>query len=128
MLGTFQQSNLRIEVEASESALRDCLICPDQFRQWLWPQQFSEGLPEQLKAGLIFTSQLGPVKIHHQVNQITANSLHLLMHGGIDGFHQWYWGDGWLQSRIEGVSALPMNLGQTVSLLRLRQFLTQVSA
>ena len=128
MLGTFQQSNLRIEVEASASAIRDCLICPDQFKQWLWPQQFSAGLPEQLEVGLAFTSQLGPVKIHHQVNQVTANSMHLLMYGSIDGFHQWYWGEGWLQSRIEGVSALPLNLSQTVSLLRLRQFLTQVSA
>ena len=125
MLGNFQQSNLRIEVEAAESVIRDSLICPDLFKQWLWPQQFSEGLPDQLETGLTFTSQFGPVKIHHQVRQVTPHSLHLLMHGGIDGFHQWYWGEGWLQSRIEGVSALPLNLGQTISLLRLRQFLTQ---
>ncbi|MEG5215625.1 hypothetical protein QUB48_07680 [Microcoleus sp. ARI1-A5] len=38
-------------------------------------------------------------------------------------FHQWYWGDGWVQSRLEGVSLLPLNLGQTASLLRLREFL-----
>jgi hypothetical protein len=41
----------------------------------------------------------------------------------IDGYHEWYWGDGWVQSRLEGISLLPLNLGQTLSLLRLREFL-----
>jgi len=44
-----------------------------------------------------------------------------LLSQGIDGFHEWYWGEGWVQSRLEGVSILP-NLGQTLNLLRLRQF------
>jgi hypothetical protein len=43
---------------------------------------------------------------------------------GIDGYHEWYWGDGWLQSRLEGISLLPLNLGQTLSLLKLRLFLS----
>lgn len=124
MFGTFQQSNLRIEVNASAKAIRDSLIRSSSLRQWLWPQQLSSGLPEQLAPSTTFTSHLGPVAVEHQVDQVTDNSLRLLLHGGIDGFHEWYWGEGWLQSRLEGVSLLPLNLGQTMTLLRLRQFLS----
>jgi hypothetical protein len=124
MFGTFQQSNLRIELEASEQQIRDSLLCPAQFRQWLFPQTFSTDMPDRLYGGLVFTSWIGPIPIQHQVDQIDANSLRFLMSKGIDGFHEWYWGDGWLQSSLEGVSLLPLNLGQTLSLLRLRQFLT----
>jgi hypothetical protein len=123
MFGTFQQSNLRIELNASEQQIRDSLLCPAQFRQWLFPQTFSTGLPDRLHQGLIFTSWIGPVPIQHQVDQVEPNSLRFLMSKGIDGFHEWHWGDGWLQSSLEGVSLLPLNLGQTLSLLRLRQFL-----
>lgn len=124
MFGTYQQSNLRIEVDASAASICDSLIRPSRFRQWLWPQQLSTGLPEQLSPTTTFTSHLGPVIINHQVDQVTDNSLRLLLNGGIDGFHEWHWGEGWLQSRLEGVSLLPLNLGQTVTLLRLRQFLS----
>ncbi len=123
MFGTFQQSNLRIEIEASEQQIRDSLICPSQFQQWLFPQTFSQGLPDRLHQGLVFTSWIGPVPIHHQVDKIDANSLRFLMSKGIDGVHEWYWGDGWVQSCLEGVSLIPLNLGHTLSLLRLRQFL-----
>lgn len=54
------------------------------------------------------------------------NCLRLLLSEGIDGYHEWYWGDGWVQSRLEGISLLPLSLGQTFSLLRLRQFLTTI--
>jgi hypothetical protein len=124
MLGTFQQSNLRIEIEASEQEIRDSLLCPAQFRQWLFPQTFSEGLPDRLHEGLVFTSWLGPIAVQHQVEKVEANGCRLIMSKGIDGFHEWYWGDGWVQSCLEGVSLMPLNLGQTLSLLRLRQFLT----
>ncbi|WAL62919.1 hypothetical protein [Thermocoleostomius sinensis] len=123
MFGTFQQSNLRIELNASEQQIRDSLLCPAQFQQWLFPQTFSTGLPDRLHQGLVFTSWIGPVPIQHQVDHVNSNSLRFLMSKGIDGFHEWYWGDGWLQSSLEGVSLLPLNLGQTLSLLRLRQFL-----
>jgi len=53
---------------------------------------------------------------------VAANALALSQ--GIDGYHEWYWGDGWLQSRLEGISLLPLNLGQTLSLLKLRLFLS----
>lgn len=123
MLGTFQQSQLRIEVEASQTVIRDSLLRKEQLQQWLWPQRFATGMPEQLHRGLTFTSWTGPIAIHHQVDVATPNSLRLLLSQGIDGFHEWYWGEGWVQSRLEGISIMPLNLGQTLSLLRLRQFL-----
>jgi len=125
MLGTFQQSSLRIEIEASQHQIRESLIRPAQFRQWLAPQSFSAGLPDALQAGTVFTSWLGPITVQHQVDHIEPNGIRLLMSQGIDGFHEWHWGDGWVQSKLEGVSLLPLNLGQTLSLLRLRQFLTR---
>ena len=124
MLGTFQQSHLRIEVEAPHSLIRDSLLNSEQLRQWLWPQHFSVGLPEQLHPGLTFTTWTGFVAIQHQVEVAHSNCLRLLLSQGIDGYHEWYWGEGWVQSRLEGVSMLPLNLGQTLSLLQLRQFLT----
>ncbi len=123
MLGTFQQSNLRLEVEASESSLRDCLTRPAMLQQWLWPQTFSPGMPERLVQGVEFTSWLGPIAIHHTVVIAEPNSLRLLLSQGVDGFHQWHWGDGWVQSQLEGVSLLPLNLAQTLSLTQLRLYL-----
>lgn len=87
-------------------------------------QRFAPGTPDELHTGLQFTTWAGPVAIHHRVDVAKPNCLRLLLSGGIDGFHEWYWGDGWVQSRLEGVSLLPLNLGQTLSLLSLRQFLT----
>lgn len=123
MLGIFQKSNLRIEVEASETTIRDSLLQPNQLRQWLRTQKFSPDLPEQLSQGITFTSWIGPVAIQHQVEMARPNCLRLLLSQGIDGFHEWYWGEGWVQSRLEGISLLPLNLGQTASLLQLKQFL-----
>ncbi len=124
MLGTFQQSHLRLEVEAPHAAIRDSLLHFEQLRRWMWPQRFSVGLPEQVHEGLTFTTWTGPVAVHHQVNVAQPNCVRLLLSQGVDGYHEWYWGDGWVQSRLEGVSVLPLNLGHTLSLLRLRQFLT----
>lgn len=127
MLGSFQASQLRIEVPASEALLRDSLTRPTQLQQWLWPQRLAAGLPEQLEGGLRFCSWLGPIAIEHQVTVIGSTHLRLLLSQGIDGFHEWYWGEGWVQSRLEGISLLPLNLGQTLSLGRLRQFLNQAN-
>jgi hypothetical protein len=124
MLGTFQQSTLRIEVDVSESRIRDSLLYPKQFRQWLGGQRFSTGLPEKLQPGTVFTSWIGPIAIHHHVEVAKPNALRTLLSQGIDGFHQWYWGEGWVQSCLEGVTILPINLGHTLSLLHLRHFLT----
>ncbi|MBW4523110.1 MAG: hypothetical protein KME16_26015 [Scytolyngbya sp. HA4215-MV1] len=127
MLGTFQQSHLRIEVSAPASTLRHSLTKPSEFQKWLFPQRFSYGLPENLQVGDTFTSWMGPIAIQHTVEQIHPYSLRFLLSGGVDGFHEWCWGEGWVQSRLEGISLLPLNLGQTFSLLRLRQFLTTKS-
>lgn len=124
MFGLFQHSHLRIEVEASETTIRDSLVRPEQFQQWMSPQRFSAGLPDTLKIGTTFSSWVGPIEIIHRVDMIDSNGLRFLISCGIDGFHQWNWGDGWVQSCLEGVSYLPLNLGQTISLARLRQFLT----
>ncbi|HEY9696648.1 MAG TPA: hypothetical protein V6D10_05260 [Trichocoleus sp.] len=123
MFGTFQQSHLRIEIDASAQQISDSLLRPDQFRRWLSPQTFSAGLPDRLQTGTIFMSWTGPVPIQHQVNLAEANQLRMILSQGIDGYHAWSWGEGWIQSQIEGVSLLPLNLGQTLGLLRLRQFL-----
>jgi hypothetical protein len=124
MLGTFQQSHIRIELEASETLIRDSLLYSERLRQWLWPQRFSVGLPEQLHPGLTFTSWMGPVAVQHKVDLVQPKCLRLLLSQGIDGYHEWYWGEGWVQSRLEGISMLPLNLGQTFTLLRLRQYIT----
>lgn len=125
MLGNFQQSNIRIEIDAPATTIRDSLLRPDRLQKWLWPQQLSPGIPEQLHPGLTFTTAIGPVSIHHQVEIAESNCLRLLLSQGIDGFHQWYWGDGWVQSNLEGVSLLPLNLSQTLALVRLRDFLNR---
>ena len=127
MFGTFQQSNLRIEVEASEATIQESLLRPRQLQKWLWPQQFSPGLPEQFQVGISFTSSLGPIVIHHAVDVAEPNCLRLILSQGIDGFHEWYWGEGWVQSRLEGISLLPLNLGQTATLLRLKNHLNAQS-
>jgi len=122
MLGNFQQSNLRIEVNASEKTIRDSLLEGERLKQWMWPQNFAS-LSGILSPGDTFVSSLGLIEIDHKVEIVDDQSLRLLLSKGIDGFHEWHWGDGWLQSRIEGISVLPLNLGQTFSLFRLRQYL-----
>ncbi len=123
MLGNFQQSNLRIEVSASEQIIQDSLLESDRLKQWMWPQNFTS-LSGKLNLGDTFISSLGLVKIEHKVELLDDNSLRLLLSNGIDGFHEWHWGEGWLQSRLEGISLLPLNFAQTLSLFRLRQYLS----
>ncbi len=123
MLGNFQQSNLRIEVNALEKNIRESLLESDRLKQWMWPQNFTS-LSGQLTKGDTFISSLGLIKVEHQVEMVEDNCLCLILSKGIDGYHQWHWGDGWLQSRLEGISTLPLNLGQTFSLFRLRQYLS----
>lgn len=123
MIGTFQQSRLRIEVDAAAGHIQASLLQPDQFRQWLWPQRFEVGLPDTLQANLVFHSYFGPVEIRHEVQELSQNHLRLILSGGIDGFHEWYWGDRWVQSQMEGISALPISLGQSLVMVRLRKFL-----
>ncbi len=124
MLGNFQQSHIRIEVEAKEQTIRDSLLQTDNLSKWMSLSSFSADLPEKLTEGVTFTSSWGLVEIDHEVQIANDNCLRLLLSKSIDGYHEWYWGDGWVQSRLEGISLLPLNLGQTLNLMRLRQFLT----
>ena len=123
MLGTFQQSHLRIEVEANEQTIRDSLLQVENLSKWMIFANFSGNLSGKLQIGDTFTTSLGIINIDQEVQMVDNNCLRLLLSKGIDGYHEWYWGDGWIQSRLEGISLLPLNLGQTFSLMRLRQFL-----
>ncbi len=126
MLGSFQQSKLRIEVKADQQTIGDCLLKTDQLRKWMWPQNLPVNLPDRLEVGTTFASKLGILEIEHEVETVDENCLRLLLSKGIDGYHEWYWGDNWIQSSLEGISLLPLNLGQTVSLVRLQQHLGNV--
>lgn len=125
MLGSFQRSSLRLEVEASAEQIEAALTRPDYFQQWLWPQQFTGELSFQLAPGSRFQGLLGPITIHHTVDSVHANRLCLILSQGIDGVHQWTWDDGWVQSSLQGISVLPLSLGHTITLLRLRNFLRE---
>ncbi|MGD1897755.1 MAG: hypothetical protein ACFB16_12480 [Phormidesmis sp.] len=125
MFGTYQHSNLRIEISASAAQIEASLTQANRLKKWLWPQrlEISDMTGNRLVIGQVFESQLGPVTTAHKVELLSSEGVRFLLSGSIDGFHEWQWGDGWVQSRLEGVSLLPLNLGQTASLLRLKQYL-----
>ncbi len=123
MLGSFQSSRLRVEMPGRAQAIRDSLTSSEEFRQWLWPQRFLTGTPDRLRAGDCFESWLGPVAIEHRIERADERCLQCILSGGIDGYHHWYWGDGWVQSSLEGISAFPLKLANTTGLLRLREHL-----
>jgi hypothetical protein len=122
MLGTFQSSTIRVEVEASASTMQRCLTEVGLLQQWIWPQQLQGSLPERLELGSTFAAQWGPLSIMHQVETLLPERLRLLMWGGADGYCDWLWGNGWVQLRVEAVSLLPLGLGQLLMLRRLQQF------
>ncbi len=123
MLGNFQRSELRIEVPATSSTIRDRLLSPSALKKWLFPQQVNFVSEDLLTIGTKFDTSLGFLKVQSQVDRVNAQGLRLLLSQGVDGYHEWHWGDGWVQSRLEGISLLPLNLYQTATLLRLRQAL-----
>lgn len=128
MFGNFQASCLRIEINAPESAIKESLINTASLRQWLWTQRFSSDIPSCLLPDTTFTTWLGPVAVQHTVEYANDHRLRLLLSQGIDGFHDWSWGEGWVQSCLEGVSMLPLNAGQTFSLFCLKQYLERQEA
>ena len=109
-----------------KKTIADSLLESDRLKQWMWPQNFTS-LSGKLKPGDTFVSSLGLVEIEHKVETVDDNSLRLILSNGIDGFHEWHWGEGWLQSRLEGISLLPLNFGQTYSLFSLRQYLNSLA-
>ncbi|PZO17253.1 MAG: hypothetical protein DCF25_11390 [Leptolyngbya foveolarum] len=136
MFGTYQSSCIRIEIAASAERIAGSLTEPEQLEKWLWPQQIklsktAKGWSKeraslnQLLAGQEFESTLGPLKVNHCVEMLSPDGIRFVLSGGIDGFHEWQWGEGWVQSRLEGISLVPLNLGQTLSLMRLRAYLVK---
>ena len=134
MFGTYQSSRIRIEIQASAAQIAASLTEPEQLRKWLWPQQIelsrtAKGWSKdsaslsRLSVGQEFSSALGLLKVNHQVEMLAPNGIRFVLSGGVDGFHEWQWGNGWVQSRLEGISLVPLNLGQTLSLVRLRSHL-----
>ncbi len=125
MLGTFQQSQLRIEVDASAKAIADLLLLPDQWSLWLLPRQLYNNLPDKLAPGTSYTLGQGAIAVNHEVQSVTDHSLRLILSGGVDGYHEWQWDDGWVQARLEGISLVPLKLSQSLTLGRLRLAATQ---
>ncbi len=126
MLGNFQRSELRIEVPATANKIRDRLLSPAALTKWLFPQQMSFPTPDLLTVGTKFQANFGPIVLEHQVDRVGAQCLRLLLSHSIDGYHEWCWGEGWVQSRLEGISLLPLNLHQTTVLLRLQAALKSI--
>jgi hypothetical protein len=123
MLGNFQRSELRIEVPATSNTIRDRLLSPAALKKWLFPQQVKFAGSDLLTIGTKFETSFGPVLVKSQVDRVDSQCLRLILSQGVDGYHEWYWGEGWVQSRLEGISLLPLNLYQTATLFRLRQSL-----
>jgi hypothetical protein len=124
MLGKFQKSELRIEVKATESQIHDSLLKVEQLKQWFMPWQVKNNLGQELNSGDIFSSYIGTIEIKNKVEIINRNCFRLILSGGIDGYQEWCWGNGWVQSRLEGISVLPLNLAQSFNLWRLKSWLT----
>ena len=122
MLGNFQKSQLRIEIDTSANTLRESLLLPERLKKWLPLNRLPAEMPTELHPGFEFTNWNGFIPIHHHVDVVGDNCLRLILSQGIDGFHEWYWGEGWVQSRLEGITVLPLALGHSLSLFSLRQF------
>jgi hypothetical protein len=122
MFGKFQKSELRIEVKVKESIFRDSLLNINDLKQWCFPLKVTEKSSGKLSQGDTFSFYLGLIEIKSKVDYINSNGIRLILSGAIDGYQEWSWGDGWIQSRLEGISVFPLNLGQTLNLLRLKSF------
>jgi hypothetical protein len=123
MFGNFQQSHLRIELSATAQEIGRQLGFADGLRRLLAPSKVSLTGQEQLRSGDRFTATFGWVQVEQQLAVVSDRGLRLLLHGGIDGYQEWSWGDGWVQSRTEGISVLPLTALQTLQLIRLQQVL-----
>jgi hypothetical protein len=123
MFGNFQQSHLRIELSATAQEIGQQLGFADGLRRLLAPSQVSLTGREQLRLGDRFTATFGWVTVEQQLAVVRDRGLRWLLHGGIDGYQEWSWGDGWVQSRTEGISVLPLTALQTLQLIQLQQAL-----
>lgn len=122
MLGKFQSSQLRIEVEAGEDILRQSILEVNNISKWFFPFQLDKRLSSTLTTGTKFKAYIGLVEVDHEVQCIDHNCIRFILSKGIDGYQEWCWGDGWVQSSLEGVSLLPLKLGHSFNLLKFREF------
>lgn len=128
MLGTLQSSTVRVEVDATAAQLRHCLTEPATMARWLQPLELVDASAPPLEKGRQFFTRIGPLQFGHEVRELADGQLTLILWGGMDGWNEWLWGDGWVQLRVEGVSVLPLSVGQSVMLQRLREVAPQVAA
>ncbi|MEM6446558.1 MAG: hypothetical protein AAFY57_14695 [Cyanobacteria bacterium J06642_2] len=126
MLGTLQSSTTRIEVDATAAQLRKCLTDPATISRWVQPLEVVDAAAPSLEVGSQFFTRIGPLQFGHEVTELTDGQLTLILWGGMDGWNEWLWGEGWVQLRMEGVSLLPLGLGQSVMLRRLQEVAPQV--
>ncbi len=127
MFGNFQQSEIRIEVKAPAKVITHSLLKREEIIKWLPQHRFNDKFPQELTTGAEFISWVAAIPVKHYVQISNQQCLRFILSQGIDGYHEWYWGDNWIQSRLEGISCLPLNLGQTFALLSLRQFVNSKS-
>jgi len=123
MLGFYQHSQDRLVVNASRQQIEHSLTDAEQIQTWIRPQALDPNFPMVLTPGVIYKSAWGVITIAHEVTELNDRCLKLVLSEGIDGFHYWHWDDGWLESRLEGVSLLPLTLLHHYVLFRLRSFL-----
>ena len=123
MLGFYQHTQDRLVVNASRQQIQDSLTDAEQIQTWISPQALDPNFPVVLTPGVIYKSTWGVITITHEVTELNDRCLKLVLSEGIDGFHYWHWDDGWLESRLEGVSLLPLPLLHRYVLFRLRSFL-----
>jgi hypothetical protein len=121
MLGNFQSSRLRIEVKASGEFIHHYLNDRDKLKQWLWSLHLADNLPEHLDQHTTFTTKFGPLAIDHKITIATDHCLRSMLSKAIDGYQEWYWGDNWVQSSLEGVSLMPLSWIQTTQLMALKR-------
>ncbi|MBE9221240.1 hypothetical protein IQ215_00880 [Cyanobacterium stanieri LEGE 03274] len=122
MLGKFQSSQLRIEIEAGENILRQSILEVDSLKRWFFPLGLDKQLSSSLTKGARFKAYVGLAEINHEVKCIENNCICFILSGAIDGYQEWCWGDGWVQSSLEGVSLLPLKLGHSFNLFKFREF------
>jgi hypothetical protein len=122
MFGNFQESQIRIEINATFKILQDSFLNGENLSQWFFATKYEPNLPEKLETGFNFTTWFGLIPVNNSVELVNDHCLRLLLSKGIDGYQEWCWGDGWVQSRLEGVSLLPLKLAQSLTLLSLKQF------
>jgi hypothetical protein len=123
MFGNFQQSHLRIELAGTSQEIGQKLSSVDGLGRLLAPGKMSYSGAQPLRVGDNFATTWGWLKVEQQVALASDRSLRLLLHGAIDGYQEWSWGDGWVQSCTVGVSALPLTALQTLQLIQLQQAL-----